>query len=87
MNRWQIIKAWSNQGKFPAGNLNWHSVKTMSPSHNNMSNTIFVSKEVFLCSSFFSPNHEREEEEQQWNELSFGLTEQITKPFHDNEQS
>ena len=35
MHRCQYNKTWSNQDKFPAGNLNWHNVKTMLPSHNN----------------------------------------------------
>ena len=31
----QYNKTWSNQDKFPAGNSNWHNVKTMPLSHNN----------------------------------------------------
>ena len=36
MHRCQYNKTWSNQDKSPAGNLNWHNVKTMLPSHYNI---------------------------------------------------
>ena len=35
MHRCQYNKTWSNQDMFPAGNFNWHNMKTMLPSHNN----------------------------------------------------
>ena len=35
MHRCQYNKTWLIQARHPAGNLNWHNVKTMPLSHNN----------------------------------------------------